>query len=170
MFLSSLNLESCIFYLWVHVKILYVLKISFFLFSWNYSFGLMWFICFRNIPKLSAWDYGALKQSETRRETDLWIFLRKLRQKILIIYIIFRKRCELVSTIPLLFQFVRCRKFKYQYVFIRISWTFYEIRWIGKLSARDHRASEILSDQILVSLESKGVILHASAIATKLSL
>ena len=123
MFLSSLNLESCIFYLWVHVKILYVLKISF-LFSWNYSFGLMWFICFRNIPKLSAWDYGALKQSETRRETDLWIFLRKLRQKILIIYIIFRKRCELVSTIPLLFQFVRCWKFKYQYVCIRIPWIF----------------------------------------------
>ena len=47
---------------------------------------------------------------------------------------------------------------------------FYEIRWIGKLSAKDHRASEILSDQILVSLESKGVILHAGAVATKLLL
>ena len=47
---------------------------------------------------------------------------------------------------------------------------FYEIWWIGKLSAKEHRASEILSEQILVSLESKGVILHASAIATKLSL
>ena len=50
------------------------------------------------LNKLSAWDYGALKQSETRLESDLWICLRKLRQKISIIYKIFRKRCDLVST------------------------------------------------------------------------
>ena len=47
---------------------------------------------------------------------------------------------------------------------------FYEIRWIGKLSAKDHRASEILSDQIRISLKSNGVILRACAAATKLSL
>ena len=47
---------------------------------------------------------------------------------------------------------------------------FYEIRWIGKLSAKDRRASEILSDQIRVSLEPKSVILHAGAAATKFSL
>ena len=47
-----------------------------------------------------------------------------------------------------------------------------QIRWIGKLSTKVRRASEILSDQIPwgFSEEPKGVILHVCLDATKLVL